>query len=94
MEREGDNTARLAWTQEFKAKPFGLVWDYYCATHNCGVGLEWLDEVKKYETDVTLKQMCIRDRCGTRNSGGCGAGTQCRDFSVGGFRPAHRSLYV
>lgn len=56
MEREGDNTARLAWTQEFKAKPFGLVWDYYCATHNCGVGLEWLDEVKKYETDVTLKR--------------------------------------
>lgn len=56
MERDGDNTSRLAWTQEFKAKPFALVWDYYCAKNNCGVGLEWLDEVKKYENEVTLKR--------------------------------------
>lgn len=56
MERSGDNTSRLAWTQEFRAKPFGLVWDYYCAKNNCGVGLEWLDEVKKYESEVTLKR--------------------------------------
>ncbi|MDD6176252.1 MAG: L-rhamnose isomerase [Firmicutes bacterium] len=56
MERSGDSTSRLAWTQEFRAKPFGLVWDYYCAKNNCGVGLEWLDEVKKYESEVTLKR--------------------------------------
>lgn len=56
LEAAGDNTARLAWTQEFKAKPFSLVWDYYCQTRGCGVGLEWLDEVKKYEAEVTLRR--------------------------------------
>ena len=56
LEAAGDNTARLAWTQEYKAKPFSLVWDYYCQTRGCGVGLEWLDEVKKYEAEVTLRR--------------------------------------
>ena len=52
LEAAGDNSSRLAYTQEFKALPFGLVWDYYCATRNAGVGLEWLDAVKKYEAET------------------------------------------
>ena len=56
MERGGDRTSRLAWTQEFKAKPFGLVWDYYCESRGCGLELEWLNEVKKYESAVALKR--------------------------------------
>ena len=52
LENNGDNSARLAFAQEFKAQPFSLVWDYYCAQQNAGVGLAWLDEVKKYEQDV------------------------------------------
>lgn len=55
-EAEGDVTARLAMTQEFKAAPFSLVWDYYCEQTNKGVGLEWLDEIKKYEKEVLLKR--------------------------------------
>ncbi len=55
-EADGDVSARLAITQEFKAAPFALVWDYYCAKTNKGVGLEWLREVQEYEKEVLLKR--------------------------------------
>ncbi len=56
LERDGDVSGRLAVTQEFKAAPFSLVWDYYCAKQNKGVGLDWLDEVRKYEDEVLSKR--------------------------------------
>lgn len=56
LENAGDVSARLAYKEEFKAAPFSLVWDYYCSQKGAGVGLEWLDEVKKYENDVLLKR--------------------------------------
>lgn len=56
MEADGDVSARLAYKEEFKAAPFALVWDYYCAKKNAGPGLEWLKEVKQYEQDVLLKR--------------------------------------
>lgn len=52
LESKGDNSSRLAYTQEFKAMPFGLVWDYYCAKKNAGVGLEWVEQVKAYEKKI------------------------------------------
>lgn len=52
FEAAGDVSARLAYTEEFKAAPFALVWDYYCAKQNTGVGLEWLGAVKEYEARV------------------------------------------
>ena len=57
IEAEGDNSKRLALSQEFKAAPSSLVWDYYCAAKKAGVGAEWIDEVKKYEKDVTGKRV-------------------------------------
>lgn len=56
LEAAGDNSARLAYTQESRALPFSLVWDYYCNRENAGAGLTWLDEVRKYEADVLLKR--------------------------------------
>lgn len=56
LETEGDVSGRLAVTQEFKAAPFALVWDYYCKKADKGVGLEWLDEVRRYEKDVLLSR--------------------------------------
>ena len=56
IEADGDVSARLAVTQEFKAAPFALVWDYYCHKTNKGVGLEWLDGVKEYEKEVLSKR--------------------------------------
>jgi len=56
LEANGDNSSRLAYTQEFRNTPFSLVWDYYCEKNNAGVGLDWLDDVKDYEKDVLLKR--------------------------------------
>ncbi|MBQ7915923.1 MAG: L-rhamnose isomerase [Firmicutes bacterium] len=56
-EAAGDVSARLAMVQEYKAGAMAnLVWDYYCAQKGAGVGLEWLDEVKKYEEEVLSKR--------------------------------------
>lgn len=56
LEADGDVSGRLAFKEEFKAAPFAIVWDYYCAKSNKGVGLEWLDEVRKYEAEVLSKR--------------------------------------
>lgn len=55
-ERSGDFTARLALMEELKSMPFGAVWDYYCQQAGVPNGLEWLDEVKKYEENVLLRR--------------------------------------
>ena len=51
-----DYTSRLALTEEIKQLPWGAVWDQFCI--ECGVpaGFDWLDNVKKYETDVLSKR--------------------------------------
>ena len=56
MEAEGDNTSRLAFTQEFKTAPVGLVWDYYCAKKGVGVELDWLEDVKNYEKKILAER--------------------------------------
>lgn len=49
VEAAGDTSQRLALSQEVRTLPFGLVWDYYCAKNNAGVGMEWTAIVKEYE---------------------------------------------
>ena len=51
-EHSFDYTTRLAVLEEMKTMPFGAVWAEYC--ERCGVpaGMEWLDDVRKYEKDV------------------------------------------
>lgn len=56
LEADGDVSGRLAVSQEFKAAPFSLVWDYYCEKADKGIGLDWLDKVRAYEKDVLLKR--------------------------------------
>ena len=52
LEAESDYTARLALLEEYKAVPFGAVWDYYCLTHDTPPGDGWLSVVRAYERDV------------------------------------------
>lgn len=56
LECSGDFTGRLAMVEELKTLPFGAVWDYYCAKQGAPVGPAWLDEVRKYEAEVTSKR--------------------------------------
>ncbi len=51
-ERAGDYTSRLALIEENKSLPFSSVWDHYCLESSVPTGRAWLDEVKRYETDV------------------------------------------
>ena len=52
LERTGDYTARLALLEEYKSLPFGAVWDHYCALSDVPVRERWLDEVRRYESEV------------------------------------------
>jgi len=56
LELDGDNTSRLALTEEYKTYPFGAVWDYFCEKNGVPVGADWLKEVKDYEQEVLLKR--------------------------------------
>lgn len=55
-EAGGDTTARLALMEEFKALPFGAVWDHYCLSQGVTVGPAWLDDVRLYERDVLSRR--------------------------------------
>lgn len=44
IEGEDNFTKRLALKEEMKSMPFGLVWDYFCATENVK-GNEWVESL-------------------------------------------------
>ena len=56
FEREGSLTARLALLEEAKTLPFGAVWDYYCLRHDVPVGMDWMDDVERYDAEVTRRR--------------------------------------
>ena len=47
-----DYTQRLALLEEFKALPWGAVWDHYCAAANLPPRASWMDSINQYEKDV------------------------------------------
>jgi len=56
LEKAGNNAGRLAMFEEAKTLPAGAVWDYYCEKAGVPVGMNWFDEVTKYESDVLSKR--------------------------------------
>ncbi|MBE6542445.1 MAG: L-rhamnose isomerase [Ruminococcaceae bacterium] len=56
FEAEGDFTSRLAYLEEIKTLPFGLVWNAYCDMQNVPCGDSWISQVKKYESDVLFNR--------------------------------------
>ena len=56
FEQEGDFTSRLALLEECKTLPFGAVWDYYCTERDVPVGMDWMREVRDYESSVLSKR--------------------------------------
>ena len=56
QEKAADYTSRLATLEEMRSMPFAAVWDYYCEKQGVPVGLDWLKEVKKYETEELAKR--------------------------------------
>lgn len=51
-EASGDYTARLAWLEDLKTMPWGLVWDELCRREGIPGDGAWLDQVRVYEKSV------------------------------------------
>jgi len=56
LEAKGDRSTSLALTEEWKAMPFSLVWDYYCARKGVPVGTGWIEDAKEYEQQTMRKR--------------------------------------
>lgn len=56
LEADGDLTAVLALTEEYKALPWAAVWDAYCLRAGVPVGAAWLEETRRYEKEVLSKR--------------------------------------
>jgi len=52
FESEGRYFERMALLELLKTKPFGAVWDYWCATSKVPVGETLIDAVARYEKNV------------------------------------------
>lgn len=56
VEADGDLTARLAWLEELKSLPMGVVWDHYCETRGVPTGRAWLECVRTYERETQSRR--------------------------------------
>ncbi len=56
MEEGGKNFARLAMLERSKALPFGAVWDQHCLRSEVRTGRAWVEEIERYEAEVTAKR--------------------------------------
>ena len=52
----GDYTRRLALMDEFSSLPAAAVWDYVCLVSSVPTGVDWLDDLKRYESDVMFQR--------------------------------------
>ena len=50
--RELDLTGRLALLEHAKTMPLAAVWDYYCLRAGVPAEQDWLDDVRRYESEV------------------------------------------
>jgi L-rhamnose isomerase len=57
FEAEGDYTSRLSLLEEAKSLPFGEVWNEFCRREDVPAGFDWMDTVKRYEAEVSLKRI-------------------------------------
>ena len=56
QEAAADYTDRLAMQEEFKALPWGAVWNHYCVSAGLPARGSWLADIKQYENDVQGKR--------------------------------------
>ena len=51
-QNSADYTSLLVISEEIKTAPFGAVWNELCERAGMPAGVEWFDEVKKYEKEI------------------------------------------
>ncbi len=55
-EQAGDYTTRLLLLEELKGMPWSAVWDQFCLQHDVPVGLQYLTEIRQYETQALAQR--------------------------------------
>ncbi len=55
-ELEFNFSNRLSMIEELKSYPWEAVWDYYCYINDVPIGMDWIQEVKKYEKTVLMNR--------------------------------------
>ena len=53
LQDSGRMTELMAWQEELKTFPFGEIWEEYLRRCAVPVGMQWLEEIKEYEKEVT-----------------------------------------
>ena len=53
LQDSGRMTELMAWQEELKTFPFGEIWEEYLRRSAVPVGMQWLEEIKEYEKEVT-----------------------------------------
>lgn len=56
LQDKGDFTRLMVLGEELKTYPLGEVWNEFCRVNGQPAGIEWLDEVQKYEKEVLAKR--------------------------------------
>jgi L-rhamnose isomerase len=57
FEKQNRNFERMAYLEELKAMPWTSIYNYYCQKLNVPVGDDYINEIQKYEEDVTSKRV-------------------------------------
>jgi L-rhamnose isomerase len=52
FEEAKDFFSRLALLEEMKSLPFGAIWDYYCLKMDVPPSDVWMEDIKRYESEV------------------------------------------
>ncbi|MDD7676434.1 MAG: L-rhamnose isomerase, partial [Eubacteriales bacterium] len=52
LQDAGDFTQLMVVSEQLKTLPFGEVWNEFCRRNSVEPGLQWFEDVKKYEHDV------------------------------------------
>jgi L-rhamnose isomerase len=55
-EEAGDFFQRLALLEDTRTLPFGAVWDYFCLTSDVPADRTWMEDIKRYETEVLSRR--------------------------------------
>lgn len=56
LQDQNDFTSLMVLQEELKTYPFADVWHEYCRRHQVKEGLDWFEDVKKYEKEVLTKR--------------------------------------
>jgi L-rhamnose isomerase len=56
LEAEDDLSSLLALHEAQKTLPYGAIWDYYCLQQGVPVGVQFLEDIRRYEADVLAKR--------------------------------------